>query len=753
MKCTDSILYIIVISISFQCVLSYADKGCSLWVHGTSTFDVTDMHGNPRNNPDNTLYPNDAFSFTFTYYFADTCIEPYVDLIQESGAVHKSSVSGPEATSVQTGYGKTYGTSTILIPEANICHGGPPQGGGGTSGYDTTFGQPRDCGYIQLTIHAYSLVCTDTCVLVPVSDTATITPDVIAPITHIDLYRHMLLDPDGYPAINLDTTYYAWDPISIEHDVKFLYNNERNGTISFVYDVRHTPLIIESGFECSVYCHHTLHATNFTGIGFTPYSYVYGNGDGMYVYAAPSLYDIGIHTIQYDVTVLNLGTPINKSQNHTDIDIVYYEPDFEYYSYGVLDDGQLRSYGNRHGVIIHYMGSDSHERRAKITDFVPYTLASSESALVAPHVINQTLLHWNSTWAIHDTQSQYDDAVLKFYDVIHGYNRWPAHPYHSTTHNISCQTGGVQCHAIFAYAGYGAIRFSQNITDVVLTKDPYKWYNNVTITNKLYSNMWAGHRYNEIIQYTYVYPHTELANFIRINKANHTIHVDIWPPYGTHIPIHQYIWNKTFHDTDNTVISDMHLSEMYNHTLHHAGDSTIQIRLNKTALTFLSDVLHMHNYTTIFDIPIHEALEYEAHLNMTISIHNKTIHRVIPYEFDVPYVYTIYHGQPLNVTTYRYHDDMVHVVVPSEFGTIHGKYCNYTPCRFDIQRDATYLTIHNEWNDTLTIKVPPLKSDTRKFDAIEQYVTEFGIYAIPIIIISVLSYVAYRRLHSNLATR
>lgn len=91
-------------------------------------------------------------------------------------------------------------------------------------------------------------------------------------------------------------------------------------------------------------------------------------------------------------------------------------------------------------------------------------------------------------------------------------------------------------------------------------------------------------------------------------------------------------------------MSDMHLSEMYNHTLHHTGDSTIQIRLNKTALTFLSDVLHMHNYTTIFDIPIHEALEYEAHLNITISIHNKTIHRVMPYEFDVPYVYTIYHG-------------------------------------------------------------------------------------------------------------
>lgn len=63
------------------------------------------------------------------------------------------------------------------------------------------------------------------------------------------------------------------------------------------------------------------------------------------------------------------------------------------------------------------------------------------------------------------------------------------------------------------------------------------------------------------------------------------------------------------------------------------------------------------------------------------------------------------------------------------------------------------MIIHNEWNDTLTIKVPPLKSDIRKFGTIEQYATEFGPYAIPIIIISVLSYVAYRRLYGYLATR
>ena len=41
------------------------DRPCYLWIRGWPTYDVVDSDGNPRNNPDNTLYPNDVFTYNF----------------------------------------------------------------------------------------------------------------------------------------------------------------------------------------------------------------------------------------------------------------------------------------------------------------------------------------------------------------------------------------------------------------------------------------------------------------------------------------------------------------------------------------------------------------------------------------------------------------------------------------------------------------------------------------------------------------
>ena len=765
---SDAILYGVMVLILFQYTMSYSDSShCSLWVEGTPIFDITDENGNPRYNPDHTLYPNDAFSFVFRYYFADTCISPYVNTIQDTGSVQKGIVYGPEGAAVSTGHGTTRGTSVILVGEANICHGAPPQGGGGTSGYESDFGEPKDCGNIQLTIQAYSRICTDTCRLVLISRTATITPEIVAPIVHINLDRHMLYDTDGYPAINLDTTYYTWDPISIEHTAIFEHGDARSGTISFRYDMYHNPTVIEAGFSCDAPCHRTLHSENHTGIGFEPYRHIYGNGGGMYVYTAPSLNDIGIHDIVYDVDVMNMGIPINLNTNHTDIEIVPYLPNFEHYSYGVLSDGSMRSYGNRHGIMMEYMGSGDtsyiQERRAKITGFFPDTVAVSESALVPPYIINHTMMHWNSTWALHPTKPHYDRAVLDFYDKIHGYNKWPDNPYH-TTSNDTCTTHDTKCHVMFMYTGYGIIRFSQDITDVILVDNPHKWYHNVTISNKIKSDMWAGHTQNDIIEYTYVYPHTELSNMFYVNKPNGSLRVQVTPVYNpdetdmpyTTIPIDRYIREKTLHDTGNDIMSDMHVLETHDTEQYTSGTGHIQMRLNKTALTFWHDMLQLYNYTTPYDIPIHEALEYESHLNVTVSYNDMALSRVILYEFDIPYNVTIYHGQPLNVTVSR-HQDTISLVVPEQFGAIyrytihnhgidnftpHGRYCQYVTCHIDIPRSASHITIYNEWNDTYQIVIPPPQYTTH--DTI-QFDTDIISWIIPIAITCILTYCIMRR--------
>ena len=39
------------------------------------------------------------------------------------------------------------------------------------------------------------------------------------------------------------------------------------------------------------------------------------------------------------------------------------------------------------------------DRRAKITNFYPHTVARSASVLVEPHTIERHIIEWNSTWA------------------------------------------------------------------------------------------------------------------------------------------------------------------------------------------------------------------------------------------------------------------------------------------------------------------------------------------------------------------
>ena len=170
--------------------------------------------------------------------------------MRDWGAIQKSGVSGPEGRAVPAGSGSIHGDGTILVGPANECHGAPPAGGGGEDGYDTAFGEPRRCGGLSLTVWAYRLVCGEVCHLVRVSATDTISPEVVAPITHLSMERHMLYDMQGYPAVNLDTTYYAWDPAGIIHRAVFEHKDHRGGTVSFRYDREHPMLHEEGGFGC-----------------------------------------------------------------------------------------------------------------------------------------------------------------------------------------------------------------------------------------------------------------------------------------------------------------------------------------------------------------------------------------------------------------------------------------------------------------------------------------------------------------------
>ena len=174
----------------------------------------------------------------------------------------------------------------------------------------------------------------------------------------LNLTERVLRDTDGYNATNRDHTSYAWDPIAVRHDVDFAWKEERSGTITFGYDRTFGGLVEDAGHECGEPCMVTLEPpANPVSIGFMPYGLEAGNGDGMYVYTAPSLDEAGLHGIHYDLTVYNLNRTIATNSSDTSRLVVEYEPSYTYYPYTVLADSQRWAYDDRHGIALNYLGS------------------------------------------------------------------------------------------------------------------------------------------------------------------------------------------------------------------------------------------------------------------------------------------------------------------------------------------------------------------------------------------------------------
>ena len=730
---------------------------CELHLHGNIIYDRTDSQGNPRHNPDHTLYPNDAFSFSFPYRFGDHCISPSIGMIQQDMAVHKEHVLGPEGASVQPGSsGTVSGGAAILVGPANRCHGAVPEGGGGLDGYDTAFGESRLCGHLSLTITAYSRICDQTgCRLQRVQDTATVTPDVVAPIVHTNMIRHMLTDPQGYPAINLDDTYYVWDPAGLEHGAVFEHKDERAGAIRFEYQRVHEHLSEEGGIQCDSLCASDMVThPRYRGSGFLPYPGDYGNGDGMYAYAATGPDGIGERTIRYAVTVLNSDIPINSGRNHTEISVVAYEPVFAHYPYTVLDDGAPRAYGDRQGVAMRYEGSadtDSDgnpiihpDRRAKITNFDQSTTARSASPLVPELALPDDMLLWNSSWAPPHA-GRYDAAKTTLAETVRGTESLPSHPFQDNSENgcpetVPSRNFNPRCHAMFLYASHAAMRFQQDITDIILEQYRYRWYDNVTTSNVIASDDWAGHVHNPVFNYTYTYPHTELSSTFGLHAHgdHHSISVPVQIsavphnithkhdsylsiPHGPSVPItitvHDYIRAKTVHDTGDHTMADIIINDTYDTVQESSGDGSALLHLNKTSLRFWSGPLLLAGYDTITDISMYEALEYEGPLTLSIKVQNRTHNVTAPFQYDVSYVEHLQTGSTIPLDISRTGSQTAQVAVPSTFGmakdvsvrgahhTLHNM-CHSMPCTIPVSSGSADITIRNVWGGSAMGTIP-----------------------------------------------
>ncbi len=553
------VIAVIILSVLLVSLQEAEGDTCKPTVYGGLIYDVKDGDGNKWYNEDNyTLYPGDRVRYWFTVKW-NNCNCGTFERFTDQGAIKRISGSN------------TSGIVEANIAKTNDCHGGGSkgiQGYGGDDGWDRGVIKDR-CGSITLTAGGKTLHCdpeTGACACIHFGDDSkTLYPRTMAPVTETILTEHILLDPYRYNATNNDMTNYPWDPIAIEHEADFEFNEDRAGTISFEYTRHFDELIEEGGWECTdendsdgrcttdltvsgVCPHNTIPTPECTtpndmppnkvgkpedafGIGFLPYSLGVELGGGMYAYTAPANTEskkyTRNHEIRYDVKIFNEGRLINTHTNSTKQLVVKYDPEWHHYEYPVLGDSKRFAYDDRQGIVIRYGGSHGSgaddnnllnpDRRARINAF--YQNSTMYSTRANDLTFDDDILLLNNPIIITPARLEWDSI-----DHILGMNKTEWTSEYTGTNSVDFsyipESSG-DGHAIFYGAAYGILRFAQEISDLILDPTHYnKWYHDTQIYNEIASDRWGGYDSFMNWNYTYRYPHTPFSQWVNMTSYN-----------------------------------------------------------------------------------------------------------------------------------------------------------------------------------------------------------------------------------------
>ena len=749
----------VIIVLAFGGLALDAADACSVDVFGRKYYDI-EHDGHPRNNPDNTLYPGDAFTYSFEYRFYGNCYAERVHGVRDSGAVRDETENGPARVGNS---GSIDGVAEIMVPEALDCLSN------GLGGWSLEKGESQSCGGLQMSISAKERVVRTNelgetyIVIINHRDTASITPAIMAPVTAINLTERVIRDIDLYNATNIDWTSYPWDPVAIEHEIDFMWSAERNGTIAFEYERRFAPLVEEGGFTCDGACEVTLRYVDPpTGTGFHAHNRTAENGGGMYVYTAPSKTDAGRSSMRYDVTVLNIDRQLETADASISKLIVLYEPVYDHYAYTVLKDGGKTPYDDGQAVVLRYGGSMGtgpddtsglHEdRRSKINAFYPRTVGYSEYPEIDEVVLEPGRLRWGSAgWQ-------------------------PGGPDGAFSSNGP--------HAVFAKAGYGVVRFTQEIgQDFLEGANRYRGYENVTTNNLLASDFWAGNDSLLLVNYTYQYPHAYMAAWFHITAYGASdynipyidwsapVGVIIYPDAYTHdrhsdfeeyddglirVWIDDYLWAKTMHDTGDESFADAVANDTYVMAGSGSGTGKIAVWMNKTTLEFVEGVadLYSDGAQSILDIPRYYTFDMPAQFSAWVIVDERFRNVTIPWEYYFDYHEVANTNGGLDVPHARQGGDEVWFRTGTEFGIVdyvlvdglpavfYGNDCS-DGCTFSSVPGTVDIDIVNIWggNASFTLRAadaPPehvgaedvLLSDDRWFLILTVITTAAAIYFI-----------------------
>lgn len=686
--------------------------------------------GEPRSNPDGSLYPGDAFRYEFEYHFSADCISPKFHGVRASGALIDEDGNGL----ARVGRSGTISGTALVDPDEGVaCASGSP-----------TSGRP-DCGKLEAEISAKERVCRTILVGNDTStvcwhryhgDSAAISPRVVPTQIELTLERRALKDADGYDTVNLDGTYYVWDPIGVRHIADFKWKGERAGTISFDYAISSGSLAVEAGHECAEpNCQVAVSQPERpAGNGWIAVNEELGNGDGMYVYTASTPGDTGLHALHYEVTVKNLGSAIGGDVAQMEVEVAPYRPVFDSYAYTVLEEGSDRAYDSGHAVALRYFGSCDggilhEERRGKISSYSADTVSRSQAAVNPPLTIPPDLLDWLSIEEIGRAKESLAGYSARCED---GSSRGDA-GFDSAARGSLVSLGE---HATFVKSGYAKITFGQEIADLLLgPENANRWYHNTTTVNTLASESVGGQAALNLTSYVYQYPHDELGFWVNATAYKNG-EVDETVPLALTVgpslrggaeATGEYLAGKALYDTADEGFAHV-VREDVPPTSHAAsGDGRVSVWTIKPTVAFSGETASLVTGLAEvlpegagrYDVALYDVWKLPTGIEMTLQAADRSLSLAMPVFHGGGHHEAVDINEYAEIPSYRTGADgqgrEAWFTTPHGFGPVWAEVNGggrefvgscADGCTVTVGHGPASVTLQNQWNGTATFSVP-----------------------------------------------
>ncbi len=418
-------------------------------------------------------------------------------------------------------------------------------------------------------------------------DTETVSPRVHVPYGNITFSYPILYDPDNFPAKNLDGTYYRDDPIGIHAVPDSIYKRERHGTISFDSTMTSNPLTRMDSTSCQSTCDVTI-----SGSLMSPYYTTIHHGDLLSSHYTSAR--LGVADVHHASKMYNLDRYIGEYYGIAEPLIVRYDPQITYSeTWTRLEDAGLQSFDNRYTIAVHYEGSMGggpddldiiHPNRpVKITEIFSVYLITNGSekinTLWSPNA-NMTLAQGLADLLVHDSVYEYIPENYTFVDTFAS----PARVYWNDTVRD----------AMIESAGYGKI-----LRDIDFDPEQIAKLNtNITTIDNLVSHNYGGDDITYIHSTKFQYPFGYLSIPFNITayyiddlfEPQHDDAVDIVSVniiedigYRTFLSLVEYYLDK--HTSDE--FEFMHMSDMYDmNPIQNLTGHTHLLKINKTGIQY-----------------------------------------------------------------------------------------------------------------------------------------------------------------------